>query len=77
MFVEGGLVRKLLLEDATARYEIMPQRDHEHLLDVDTGALTELYSEELELARKRLVEEFGYELVSYHTVIRVRRKAQI
>lgn len=73
-FVEGGMVRKLSMEDAPARYEMMPQKDHEHLLDVDTGALTELFSEELESARKRLLDQFGYELVSYHSVIRARRK---
>ena len=76
LFVEGGLVRKFPLADAPARYEMMPQRDHEHLLDVDTGVLIELFSEEIELARKRLLDQFGYELVSYYSVIRARRKAQ-
>lgn len=75
-FVEGGLVRRLPLDEAPARYEMMPQRDHEHLLDVDTGALIELFSEELESARKRLLDQFGYELVSCHSVIRARRKTR-
>jgi Fur family transcriptional regulator, ferric uptake regulator len=71
--VEAGLVRKLALESGPARYEMMPATDHDHLLDVDTGALTELVSPELDALRERLLAALGLRLVSCHSVMRVRR----
>ncbi|MFU1606075.1 transcriptional repressor, partial [Sulfitobacter pontiacus] len=38
----AGLVRKLVLDDAPARYEMMPHTDHDHLVDVDSGDLVEI-----------------------------------
>ncbi|WP_386679740.1 Fur family transcriptional regulator [Loktanella sp. R86503] len=70
----AGLVRKLSFEDAPARYEMMPQSDHDHLVDIDTGELIEIPSDEIELLRKRIAAELGYEIVSQHTVLRGRRK---
>jgi Fur family transcriptional regulator, ferric uptake regulator len=73
VLVEAGLVRKLALENGSARYEMRPATDHDHLLDVETGALTELVSPELDVLRERLLADLGLELVSCHSVIRVRR----
>jgi len=69
----AGLVRKLALEGGPARYEMRPAIDHDHLLDVETGALTEFVSPELDALRERLLADLGLELVSCQSVIRVRR----
>ena len=65
----AGLVRRLALESGPARYEMRPATDHDHLLDVVTGKLTEL-----DALRERLLADMGLELVSCHSVIRVRRR---
>ena len=70
----AGLVRRLALESGPARYEMRPATDHDHLLDVVTGKLTELVSLELDALRERLLADMGLELVSCHSVIRVRRR---
>jgi Fur family ferric uptake transcriptional regulator len=70
---EAGLIRKLTFDDAPARYEMMPQSDHDHLVDIDTGDLIEIPSEEMASLRKRLAAELGYEIISQHTVLRARR----
>lgn len=73
--LEGaGLIRKLSFEDAPARYEMMPQSDHDHLVDIDTGDLIEIPGDEIALLRERIAAELGYEIVSQHTIIRGRRK---
>lgn len=71
----AGLIRKLSFEDAPARYEMMPQSDHDHLVDVDTGELIEIPSDEIESLRNKIAADLGYEIVSQHTILRGRRKA--
>lgn len=71
----AGLIRKLTFDGAPARYEMMPQRDHDHLVDVDTGELIEIPGGEIATLRKKIVSELGYEIVSQYTVVRGRRKA--
>lgn len=70
----AGLIRKLSFNDAPARYEMMPQSDHDHLVDIDTGELIEIPSDEIEKLRNRIAAELGYEIISHHTILRGRRK---
>ncbi len=70
----AGLIRRLALESGPARYEMRPATDHDHLLDVETGRLTELVSPELDALRERLLADMGLELVSCHSIMRVRRQ---
>ena len=72
--VETRIVRRLTLGPEPARYEIMPPSDHDHLLDVETGELTELVAPELDRLRERLLADLGLDLVSCHSVLRVRRR---
>ncbi|EEB83204.1 Fur family transcriptional regulator [Roseobacter sp. GAI101] len=69
----AGLVRKLMLDDAPARYEMMPQTDHDHLVDVESGDLVEIPGTEIAELMGRVAAELGYEIVSHHTVIRARK----
>lgn len=70
---EAGLVRKLSFGDAPARYEMTPQSDHDHLVDIDTGELIEIPSDEIAALRNRVAADLGYEIVSQHTILRGRR----
>ena len=70
---DAGLIRKLSFEDAPARYEMMPQSDHDHLVDIDTGELIEIPGDEISRLRERIAAELGYEVVSQHTFLRGRR----
>ena len=72
----AGLIRKLSFEDAPARYEMSPSGDHEHLVDIDTGELIEIPSDEIARVRERIAAGLGYEIVSQHTVLRARRRAR-
>lgn len=73
--LEGaGLVRKLSFADAPARYEMTPQSDHDHLVDIETGKLIEMPSDEIARLRRKIAAELGYEIVSQHTILRARRR---
>lgn len=69
----AGLVRKLVMDDAPARYEMTPPTDHDHLVDVDSGDLVEIPGTEIAELMGRVAAELGYQIVSHHTVIRARK----
>lgn len=73
---EAGLVRKLNFEQDPARYEITPAAEHDHLVDVETGEVIEVSSEEIDRLRHELVEKMGYEFISQSTLIRARKKSK-
>ena len=52
---------------------MMPQTDHDHLVDMDSGELVEIPGTEIASLLDRVAAEMGYELVSHHTVIRARK----
>ena len=70
----AGLIRKLTFDDAPARYEMTPQRDHDHLVDIDTGELIEIPGDRISELWGRIAAELGYEVISQQTVLRGRRK---
>ncbi|MCX8224588.1 MAG: Fur family transcriptional regulator [Sulfitobacter sp.] len=69
----AGLVRKLVMDDAPARYEMMPHTDHDHLVDIDSGDLIEIPGTEIAELMGRVAAELGYQILSHHTVIRARK----
>jgi len=70
---DAGLIRKLTLESEPSRYEITPAAEHDHVVDIDTGEVIEIASEEIARLRREILERLGFEIVSQHTLIRARR----
>lgn len=52
---------------------IAPAAEHDHLVDIDTGEVIELASDEIHRLRAELAARLGYDIVSQHTLIRARR----
>jgi len=73
---EAGLVRKLNFEQDPARFEITPAAEHDHLVDVESGEVIEVSSEEINRLRQAQLEKMGYEIISQSTLIRARKKPQ-
>jgi Fur family ferric uptake transcriptional regulator len=71
---EAGLIRKLSFENEPARFEITPVLEHDHLVDVETGAVIEVANDEINRLRAEMVHAMGYEIISQHTLIRVRKR---
>jgi Fur family transcriptional regulator, ferric uptake regulator len=68
-----GIIRKLAIDDAPARFELMPQSAHDHLVDVDTGEVVEIPNDEIVRLHEEIARRMGYEIVSHHTILRGRR----
>lgn len=60
-----GILERHDFGHGRGRYEEMPSHHHDHLIDVDTGRVTEFCSEEIERLQKRIAAELGYELVGH------------
>jgi Fur family ferric uptake transcriptional regulator len=70
---DAGIVQRIAVDDGPARFEMAPETEHDHLVDVDNGEVLELASKELVALRSRLAAELGYEILSQHSVLRVRK----
>ena len=73
VLAEAGLVHRIAMDDGPARFEMAPETDHDHLVDVENGEVLELASDELTALRRKLARDLGYEVLSHHSVLRVRK----
>ena len=75
--VDAAIVQRISFDDGPSRFEMAPKTEHDHLVDVDNGEVLELASEELAALRSRLAAELGYEILSHHSVLRVRKLQEL
>jgi len=73
-FEAAGLVVKHNFEGGQAFYELDSGEHHDHLVCVETGKVTEFYSQEIERLQKEIAEKHGYEIEDHSLVIYVRPK---
>ena len=65
LFEEAGIVAKHDFKGSKARYEQAPQEHHDHLIDINTGEITEFVNDDIEKLQKKVAEELGYKLVDH------------
>ena len=65
LFEEVGIVAKHDFKGNKSRYEQAPQDHHDHLIDINTGEITEFVNEEIEKLQKKVAEKLGYKLVDH------------
>ena len=65
LFEEAGIVAKHDFKGNKARYEEAPKEHHDHLIDVNTGEITEFVNEDIEKLQQKVAEELGYKLVDH------------
>ena len=65
LFEEAGIVSKHDFKGNKARYEQVPKEHHDHLIDINTGEITEFVNEDIEKLQKQVAEKFGYKLVDH------------
>jgi Fur family ferric uptake transcriptional regulator len=73
-FESAGMVSRHNFAEGHAVYELAPEKHHDHMVDVDTGKVTEFINERIEALQKDIVEEHGYELVDHEMVLFVRKR---
>tara|TARA_B100000029_G_scaffold164222_1_gene160306 strand:+ start:1124 stop:1534 length:411 start_codon:yes stop_codon:yes gene_type:complete len=65
LFEEAGIVFKHDFKGGKARYEQAPDEHHDHLIDINTGEITEFVNEDIEKLQKQVAEKLGYKLVDH------------
>ena len=65
LFEEAGIVAKHDFKGTKARYEQTTQEHHDHLIDVNTGEITEFVNEDIEKLQRKVAEKLGYKLVDH------------
>ena len=65
LFEEASIVAKHDFKGNKARYEETPQEHHDHLIDVNTGEITEFVNDDIEKLQKQVAEKLGYKLVDH------------
>ena len=65
LFEESGIVEKHDFKGNKARYEQAPKEHHDHLIDINTGEITEFVNEDIEKLQKQVAEKLGYQLVDH------------
>ena len=65
LFEEAGVVSKHDFKGNKSRYEQAPKEHHDHLIDINSGEITEFVNEEIEKLQKEVAEKLGYKLVDH------------
>ena len=65
LFEEAGIVAKHDFKGNKARYEQTSEEHHDHLIDINTGEITEFVNEDIEKLQKKVAEKLGYKLVDH------------
>ena len=73
-FEGAGIVERHNFDDGHSVYELANETHHDHMVDVESGAVTEFVNESIEALQHQIAEEHGFELVDHELVLYVRKK---
>jgi Fur family transcriptional regulator, ferric uptake regulator len=65
LFEEAGLVTKHDFKDGRARFELIPDEHHDHLIDIRSGKVIEFRNGEIEAIQDLIARRLGYRLVDH------------
>ena len=65
LFEEVGIVSKHDFKGNKSRYEQAPEKHHDHLIDINTGEITEFVNEDIEKLQEQVAKKLGYKLVDH------------
>ncbi len=66
---EAEILERHDFRDGRARYEQTPEIHHDHLIDVNTGAVVEFQNEAIEKLQRDIARELGYRLVDHRLAL--------
>ncbi|MCA8884194.1 MAG: transcriptional repressor [Rhodobacteraceae bacterium] len=62
LFEEAGILEKHEFGDGRARYEDADRDHHDHLIDMNSGAVIEFVDDDIEALQERIAAKLGYRL---------------
>jgi len=65
LFEDANILNRHDFGDGRARYEEVSEHHHDHLIDIDSGAVIEFENSEIESLQRTVAEKLGYRLVDH------------
>ena len=65
LFEETGILERLDFGDGPKRYEEAAGEHHDHLIDLDSGAVIEFHNAEIERLQEEVARKLGFKLVDH------------
>ena len=65
LFEEAGIILKHDFKGSKSRYEQSSHEHHDHLIDINTGEVTEFVNEDIEKLQEKVAAKLGYKLVDH------------
>ena len=65
LFEEAGIIERHDFQGGRSRYETVQDEHHDHLINVETGAVVEFHDAELEALQARIAARLGFRLVDH------------
>ena len=65
LFDEAGILERHDFGDGRARYEMVPEEHHDHLIDLRTGRVIEFQNDQIEDLQRKIARRLGYSLVDH------------
>jgi Fur family ferric uptake transcriptional regulator len=65
LFETQGIIERLDFRDGRSRYEQAAREHHDHLINLETGAVIEFHSDEIEALQDEIAKRLGFRVV-YH-----------
>lgn len=66
---DKGAIHRHVFDGGPARFENAAQEHHDHLVDLDSGALIEFHSDRIEALQKEIAARLGYRIERHHLVL--------
>ena len=66
-----GVLQRHEFANRRSRYEVTPERHHDHLIDVETGRVIEFHSPEIERLQAEIARRHGYRILDHRLDIYV------
>ena len=65
LFEAADILERHDFGDGRARYEEVTDEHHDHLIDIQSGRVTEFQNKEIEGLQKRIAKDLGFRLVGH------------
>jgi len=69
LFEEAGILERhdfrVESGENRARFELVSEHHHDHLIDVENGEVIEFHDDKIEELQKRIAEKYGYRLIDH------------
>lgn len=62
---DSGIITRHVFSDGRARYELVPENHHDHLIDLSSGRVIEFRSDEIERLQIEVARRLGYRVVDH------------